>query len=228
MASDHGARNHDVACSAGPNDTGGRDAYRVPMDKTIETTFPVHELIARRWSPRAFAADPVSSATLGSLLEAARWAPSCFNEQPWTYLVATKDDAEAFERLASCLVDANGWAKAAPVLVLSVAQTSFARNGKPNRHALHDVGLATENLVLEAVSHGLVSHQMAGFDVERAREVTGLPQGHEPVAMIAIGHPGDPAALPAPLAERESAPRVRKELQQIAYGSRWGDPAPLG
>jgi len=197
------------------------------MEKTADTKYRIEEVLAERWSPRAFAERPVEREKLGSLLEAARWAPSCFNEQPWSFLVATSDDEDGFERLASCLVEGNSWAKEAPVLMLSVAKFDFERKGRPNRHALHDVGLAAGNLVTQAQSLGLASHQMAGFDADRAREVLDIPGGHDPVAMIAVGYRGDPDTLPEPPRERERAPRERKELRDFVFGARWEAPSPL-
>lgn len=191
------------------------------MRKRAEAQFPIHHLIAERWSPRAFSRRPVARELLGSLFEAARWAPSCFNDQPWFFIVATHDDAAGFERLAACLVEGNAWARAAPVLILSVARENFEHNGKPNRHAQHDVGLAVENLVTQAQALDLVVHQMAGFDAERARGTLAIPEGFVPMAMIAVGHPGDPDSLPAPLAERERAPRKRKELRSFVFGPGW-------
>jgi nitroreductase len=197
------------------------------LDKLAKSSFPIHELIAARWSPRAFAPRAVEPEVLGSLLEAARWAPSCFNEQPWSFLVAPAADADSFERLAACLSEGNAWAKRAPVLMLSVAKLAFDRNGKPNRHAYHDVGLAVENLVLQAQALGLSVHQMAGFDVERARANLGIPAGHDPVAMIAVGYRGSADDLPDALRERELAPRSRKALAAFAFGARWGEPLRL-
>jgi len=197
------------------------------VNKTAESRYPIHELIAERWSPRAFADRDVEREKLGSLLEAARWAASCFNEQPWSFFVAPRDRTEDFERLASCLVEGNAWAKSAPVLMLSVAKLAFDRNGKPNRHALHDVGLAAANLTLQAQALGLSVHQMAGFHVGRAREVLAIPDGFEPVAMIAIGYRGDPDSLPDPLKERELTPRLRKQLDAFVFGSGWESPAAL-
>src|SRR2546425_8759579 len=130
-------------------------------EKIAVADHEILDLIARRWSPRAFAARPVEPQKLNSLFEAARWAPSCFNEQPWSFLAATIDNAPEHERLASCLVPANAWARKAPVLALSVAALDFAQTGKPNRHAYHDVGLAVENLVIQAMSMGIFVHQMA-------------------------------------------------------------------
>jgi len=198
------------------------------MSKSAQVAFPVHELIAERWSPRAFSERTLDPQTIGSLLEAARWAPSCFNEQPWRFLVASKDDSAGFARMAAALMDGNAWAKAAPLLILSVARTNFERNDVPNKHAWHDVGLAVENLVLQAQALGLATHQMAGFDATSARDALRIPDGYEPVAMIAVGYPGDANALPAPLAEREGAARQRRPLETIAFGAGWQDELALG
>jgi nitroreductase len=119
-------------------------------DKRASTDYPVHELVATRWSPYAFQDRPVSEADLRSLFEAARWAPSSFNEQPWSYIVATKDHPEQFQRLLSCLVEGNQiWAKAAPVLALGVVSLRFALNAQDNRAAVHDLGLAAGNLLVQ-------------------------------------------------------------------------------
>lgn len=198
------------------------------MENPAPNEHPIHELIQRRWSPRAFADRAVDKATLLSLLEAARWAPSSYNEQPWSFLVATRDQPDEFQRLLSCLVEFNaGWAQHAPVLMLSVASLQFQRNAKPNRHALHDVGLAAENLVLQCTAMGLVAHQMAGFDADKARELYQIPETHEPVAAIALGYPGEPASLPDPLRERELEPRTRKALDEFVFTGRWGEVSAL-
>ena len=183
--------------------------------------------MARRWSPRAFDERPVGSDLLRTLFEAARWAPSSNNEQPWRYIVASKDHKSDWTRLFDCLVEGNRrWAGGAPVLVLSIASMQFEDDGKPNRHAFHDTGLATENLVLQATALGLVAHQMAGFDVEKARADLSIPSGCEPVAMIAIGYPGDPAALPERLRERELQPRSRRPIEEWTFFGRWGTSIP--
>lgn len=193
--------------------------------KRAETDAPVNDLIAARWSPRAMDAErPVTSAQIHSLLEAARWAPSCFNEQPWRFLVFDGSDPGARQRARDCLADGNAWARKAPLLLLSVARDSFARNDKPNRHAQHDVGLATENLVLQAGDLSLATHQMAGFDADRARAEFGIPPGFTPMAMIAVGHPGDPEALEEALREREVAPRSRRPLAEVAFRGTWEAP----
>lgn len=179
------------------------------------------DLIHRRWSPRAFASRPVDPADLTLVLEAARWAPSSLNEQPWVFLVAPKQsDPEGFAQLLSYLVPANQvWAQAAPVLILIAARTTYARNGRPNRHALYDTGMAAAQLTLQATSLGLVCHQMGGFDPEKARRDSGLPTEVEPIAAMALGWPGDPDQLPEDLRQRELSPRVRRPLADSVFGA---------
>ncbi len=196
------------------------------MEKPANTDAPIHDLLRRRWSPRAFADRPVEPEKLRSLLEAARWAASSYNEQPWAYLVATRDTPEEFQRLLGVLVEGNiAWAKNAPVLMISVAQLNFAKNNQPNRHAFHDVGQASANLTTQAAALGLAVHQMAGFDAQKARQVFQIPEGWEPVAAMAIGYPGEPDSLPEKLRERETTPRTRKPVPQFAFTGRWGQPA---
>ena len=198
------------------------------MQKAAPTDVPVHELITNRWSPRAFAEKPVPAEVLRALFEAARWAPSSSNEQPWVYLVATKGDAQNFATMLGVLVEFNAnWAKHAPVLALSVAHLKMQRDGTPNRVALHDVGSATSQLTLEANSRGLQVHQMAGFDAEKARQTFAIPPDWEPVAGIALGYPGDPESLPDKLRERELAPRMRKPLSEFVMTGSWGHTAPF-
>ena len=198
------------------------------MRKLAETRYPIHELLRERWSPRAFADRMVEPEELRSLLEAARWAPSSFNEQPWSFIVATKQHPGEYERLLSCLVEGNvRWAQHAPVLMLSVAKLAFERNQKPNRHAFHDVGLAVENLVIQGMALGLFVHQMAGFHADRALEMYGIPEGYDPVAAMVIGYLDDPGRLPDDLREREVAPRFRKPLESFLFSGQWGQPSPL-
>jgi nitroreductase len=184
---------------------------------------PIHDLLARRWSPYAFADRPVSAADLRSLFEAARWAASSYNEQPWRYIVATKVDSTEFERLLSCLVDGNQeWAKAAPVLALGCTSLNFERNGKPNAAAIHDLGLASANLTMEATARGLFVHQMIGILPDKAREVYRIPEGIQPLTGLAIGYAADPSVLPEKLRVRDLAPRTRKPLGEIVFGGEWG------
>jgi nitroreductase len=187
---------------------------------------PIFDLLARRWSTRAFADRSVDRETLASLFEAARWAPSSGNGQPWSFLVATKDNPAEHERIASVLVPGNAWAQKVPVLALSVAALDRAPD-KPNRHAYYDLGLATENLFIQAVSMGLAMHVMAGFKVDMAREIFEIPARHDPVSMIAIGYPGDPDSLPEDLRQRELASRQRKPIREFVFSGKFGQSAGL-
>lgn len=195
------------------------------MRKPASVGPQVHELIRERWSPRAFDDRAVEPEALRSLLEAAQWAPSSYNQQPWTFIVATRERPEEHRRLLDCLVPFNqAWARQAPVLMLSVAKLDFDA-GEPNRHAFHDVGQAAAQLVLQAMSLGLKAHQMAGFDAAKARRTYGIPEAHDPVAAIAVGYPGDPASLPEDLRAQEIGPRRRRPLSEIAFSQRWGEPS---
>jgi len=192
------------------------------------TDYPVHDLIATRWSPYSFADRSVSDEDLRSLFEAARWAASSYNEQPWRYVIAKKEDAGEFERLLSCLVDANqAWAKSASALALGISSLNFERNNKPNRAAIHDLGLAAGNIVLEATSRGLVVHQMIGILPEKARELYSIPEGYDPMTAVAIGFAGDPVNLPEELRTRDAARRLRKPLKEFVFGGKWGIPSNL-
>ncbi|QMS86400.1 nitroreductase family protein (plasmid) [Nostoc edaphicum CCNP1411] len=195
--------------------------------KLAQTQYPVHDLIQSRWSPRAFADRSVEQDKLLSLLEAARWAPSSYNHQPWSFIVATKDDSTEYNRLLSTLVEFNqGWAKNAPVLILAVAKI-LTDDEKTNRHAFHDVGLALENLILQATSLGLFVHQIAEFNGDTAREIYQIPENYEPATVVTVGYPGDPQSLPDGLRDRELAPRVRKPLKEIVFTGQWGHTSAL-
>jgi nitroreductase len=195
------------------------------MEKPADTQYPIHDLLRQRWSPRAFDDRPIEPEKLLSLCEAARWAPSSNNEQPWRFIVANKDYETEWNRLFACLVEGNRkWAYRAPVLILSVASLNFEDDSTPNRHAFYDTGMAVENLVLQATALGLSAHQMAGFDVEKARADLKIPSGYEPVAMIAVGYPGDLASLPDRLRERELQPRSRRPISEWTFSGQWGEP----
>ena len=198
------------------------------MHKPAPVDHPIHDLLRDRWSQRAFSEKPVPAEILRSLFEAARWAPSSYNAQPWAFLVATKDDPEFHARLLSTLVEFNQtWAKHAPVLGIAVSKLEFARSGHPNRNAFYDTGAALADLTLEATARGLFVHQMAGFDPHKAIELFLIPNGWEPVAAFAIGYPGDPQSLPDTLREKELAPRSRKPLAVFVMSGSWGHPAPF-
>lgn len=193
------------------------------LQKSATSDHDIHDLITRRWSPYAFSQRPVSDNDLRSLFEAARWAASSYNEQPWRYIVATSANAAEFDRLLSCLVEQNqAWARGAPVLALGCTSLNFALNGKPNAAAVHDLGLASATLTLEATSRGLFIHQMIGILPDKARQLYGIPEGVQPLTALAIGHAAEPDSLPEKYRERDLAPRKRKPLAEFVFGSQWG------
>jgi nitroreductase len=205
----------------------GYIAYRA-LFRRASTDHPIHELLAKRWSPYAFEDRLVPEADLCALFEAARWAASSFNEQPWNYIVATKETPDQFQQLLSCLVEFNQvWAKAAPVLALGVVRLRSARSGKVNRAAVHDLGLAAGNLLVEATARGLYVHQMLGIFPDKARQLFDIPEGFEAWTGIAIGYRGDAARLPDALQERDRLPRQRKTLSQLVFSGTWGQAAPF-
>lgn len=194
--------------------------------RSAPTAHPVHDLIARRWSPRAFAPKPVPVETLRSVLEAARWSPSSYNEQPWRLIVATRADAAAFDRMLKCLVPKNQeWAHAAPVLMIMCFKSAFTHNNTPNRVAMYDAGAAAAQLSIEATARGLVVHQMAGIDPALCRSTYAIPEGFEPVTALALGYEGDPASLPEWARGAERAPRERKPMKDIVFADTFGKPA---
>jgi nitroreductase len=198
------------------------------MSRRAPADHPLHDLLLQRWSPRAFADRLVDAAVLLRLFEAARWTASSYNEQPWAFCVATRDQAEAYQKLLGCLVEFNQtWARSAPVLMITAAHGTFERNGQPNRHAYYDLGAAALSLTLQATAEGLHAHQMAGIQVEKARQDLKLPAGWDPVAGVALGYLGDPANLSADLRQRELAPRTRKTLASFVFGGEWGTPAKI-
>lgn len=193
-----------------------------PSIKLADADHPIHPLVQHRWSPRAFASRAVERAKLLSLLEAARWSPSGGNKQPWFFHVGVQGDA-TFDKLVSCLNPSNAeWAAAAPVLLMSVAQTVNSE-GKPMRHALHDVGMAEMSLIIQATALDLYAHPMAGFSVERARAAFVLPEGYEPVVMLAVGYLGEPGLLNERRRSQELEPRTRKPLREFVFGPAWGE-----
>ena len=194
--------------------TTGRDA---------PAAHPIDPLLARRWSPRSFTGTPLPPGALESLLEAARWAASSNNLQPWHLVVARRDaEPEAFDKLIGVLSPNNqSWARNAGVLMLSVARTHNPANGNPIRHAWHDTGGAMAQMALQAASMGLQAHQMAGYDAAAARSAFAIPEGFDPVAAIAIGEVGPPDALPEVLAQRETAPRQRRPIEEFAFLGGW-------
>jgi nitroreductase len=189
----------------------------------IAAEHPVQDALARRASAHEFSPRGVAPAALRSILEAARWAASSYNAQPWSFVVATKDQPEQHEAILSTLMDINRrWAVDAPVLIVTVARTTYPHNGAPNRHAWHDVGMATANLLTQATALGLVAGPMGGFDPKAAREKLGIPEGWEPVAVIALGYPSEPSAEAGE--SKSPKPRQRNPLEQFVFSGRWGQP----
>jgi nitroreductase len=184
------------------------------MNKIATTQYSVNSLIKERWSARAFSDKNISEELLNQFVEAASWAASSMNEQPWVYYAAHRG-TEGFNQMLELLMPGNkAWAKDAAVLMISLAKKNFS-NGNPNRHYMHDVGAANQNLMLEATANGVLGHLMGGFDVVKTKEVFHLEEELDPVVIIALGYPGSPEQLPAPFNEREVAPRTRKELSAI-------------
>ena len=192
-------------------------------EKLANPDHPVHELIAQRWSPYAFDPRPVEREKLLSCLEAARWSASSYNEQPWTFIVAQRENEAEFRQLLGCLLEGNqAWAKNAGVLMITVVCKTFTKNGKPNRVAEHDIGLAAGNLTLQATALGLHVHQMAGVDLDKARQTYAIPDSHEPLTGIAIGYAAaNLDNADEQFAQRDQAPRNRKPVSEIAFSGTW-------
>jgi nitroreductase len=183
-------------------------------------------IILERWSPRAFADRDVSDADLKTVFEAARWAPSSFNEQPWRFFVGRRN-SETYNKIFEALVPRNQqWARSAPVLILGVANTRFSHNNSPNNYAVHDLGAAAALITLQAASMGLATHQMAGFDWVKARENFEIPETYAMGSVMALGYQGDPASLNEQFQSQEQMPRTRKPLNEFVL-SNWGKPADL-
>ena len=195
------------------------------MHKPAITQVAIDTTIAERWSGRAYdAAKTVSHEQVVALLEAARWAPSCFGDEPWRFIVWNKaSNPQTWQLAFDCLVPGNqAWATDAPVLVLTCADTLFGHNQKPNRFAQYDTGAAAENLCLQAASMGLMAHQMGGFDADLAREKFNIPAQYTVMAMISVGYPADIATLSGDALARETAARTRKPLSELFFDASWG------
>ena len=201
------------------------------LHKPATTTAPIHDLLAQRWSPRAF--DPnkrLSQQQVQSVLEAARWAPSCFGDQPWRFIVWNRhEDDRAWVQAFDCLAEGNqAWVKNVPVLIAILAAPHFRHNGKSNRWAQYDTGAAAMSICLQAVALGLAAHQMGGFDADRLRSAFAIPEEITPMAMLALGYQAAPETLPdkpeSTLRESETAARVRHPLAEFCFAGRWGTP----
>jgi nitroreductase len=187
------------------------------ITKPAKTDHPINELIAKRWSARAFSTRPVERLKLLSILEAARWAPSSRNEQPWRYIVFTDDNPEKLKKAQSVLKDINNYAKRAPILICAITKKTYSDNGNYNRLHFHDLGAANENMFLEAFNQGLIMHEMGGFDVQKARVVFNIPEDFEAGIMIAIGYQDVHQVLPESLRQKAHLPRERRPLSEFAF-----------
>lgn len=193
------------------------------IDKPAQSNHAIHDLLKERWSPRAFSSQSVPSETLRRILEAARWAPSCFNVQPWRYIVATKENDQAYQTMLHCLVEKNQlWAKSAPVLLIGLIKKTFEANDNTNAHAEHDLGLANAQLTLQAQAEGLFAHQMAGIQRDKIRETYRVPDDFEPIVAIAIGHMGALSDIPEDFHDAEKAERSRKPQAELVFSGSFG------
>jgi nitroreductase len=197
------------------------------LRKPAETSVPVHEHIRDRWSPRAFLDRPVPRDLLVSLFEAARWAPSCNNSQPWRYIVATSDNRDAYETAQACVNERNQrWSRLAPVLCFVCASKNLA-DGRPSPTHMYDTGMASAQLIVQATAHGLVIHQMAGILRDKIRETYSVPDDTDIICGLALGYQGDASLLPDELSERELQPRRRQALTDFVFTGKFGEAASI-
>ena len=198
------------------------------MEKPAVTDAPLVDVIRRRWSP--FAYDPdreIDRTDLRTLLEAARWAPSARNDQPWRFIVLDRSVPEIRAEADACLAEINVWAKRAPLLLVAAARTTYeqqAHAGKPNEWAWYDAGAAVENLLLQATSIGIVGRQIGLFDRDKLRRLLGVPEGFDLPVIVALGYHGDPDNLSGTHRERHEKPRVRKPIEEATFKGTWGTP----
>ncbi len=197
------------------------------MQKPAITQVPIDPILANRWSGRAYdASKSVSKEQIIALLEAARWAPSCFGDQPWRFVVWDKQtDNKSWQKAFDCLAPANqAWVKDTSVLMLVCADTLFNHNQKPNRWGQYDTGAAAENICLQASSMGLMAHQMGGFDSDKAREAFAIPEQYIPMAMLCVGYAADINTVTGDALDRETAARARRPLSELFFDGSWGNP----
>ena len=196
----------------------------------VKHATPDHPILAplvERWSPYVYDERPVEREKLLSCLEAARWAESSYNEQPWIYFLSERTNSVEFERGLECLMEANQvWAKHAGVLILTAISRTFRKNGSPNRVAEHDLGISAAHFALQATALGLQAHQMAGVNLAKVRQTYNVPEGYDPHTAIALGYAGPPPGGADPqLAPRDAAPRSRKALSEFVFTGGWNQPS---
>lgn len=196
--------------------------------KSKPEDFMIHELLEKRYSPKAFTNEKPAEETLITLLEAARWSPSSMNEQPWRFIVGVKNEGDTYDKIFETLADGNKlWAKNAPVLILSITSDFYQRNGRPNSHAGYDLGQAIANLTFQASAMDLYVHQMGGFSAERATELFRIPEGYTPMSVLAIGRLGNSEDLPENVRPADKSKRKRKELEEIVFENYFGSPGEI-
>lgn len=197
------------------------------FDKKIDTQEKIDDLLAKRWSGRAYdVSRQVSQQDIISLLEAARWAPSCYGDEPWRYIVCDKSTNEsAWDKAFSCLAEGNqSWAVNAPVLILALANSIFSHNDNDNRWAQYDTGAASMSLCIQASSLGLMVHQMGGFSAEKAAEIFSIPEQYTSMAMMTVGYQLAEDKISEEMMERESSDRQRNPLAEQFFDGEWGKP----
>ena len=194
----------------------------VAMENPTNNQFPIYPLIKSRWSPRAFSKKPVEKEKLQSLFEAARWAPSSMNEQPWRFIVGQKGD-ETWDKIHDSLVEFNqNWAIQAPVLVVNLGKKTFTYKGRENVTFQYDTGQAVAFMIIEVVNQGLVAHQMGGFHAEKLEELLAIPEDFKPISVTAIGYQGNPESLPTDLYKSEYRERERNSLNDQVFSGKFG------
>ena len=192
------------------------------METRKDVQAEIHDLLARRWSPRAFEDKAVPEGVLMRCFEAARWAPSCYNDQPWRFVYAHRENEKAFQLILDSLMDMNRlWAMKAPVLMIGVAKTHFRHNGNVNAHARYDLGQALAAFSIQAMSQDLYVHQMAGFSPEKAAVNLDIPDGYEAVTAVAVGYVGDAEQLDENYKGMERSPRTRIALEELVHKNSW-------
>lgn len=188
------------------------------MIKIAKTKYPVIDLIRNRWSARAFSKQGIADNDLFTLFEAAHWAASANNEQPWRYIYAKRDDKETFDKMVNCLMPGNQpWAKNAAVLILCVVKTFVGPDKKQNAAAFHDAGLANATLILQATSMNIYGHMMGGYDKDKTKKEFQIPEGYDTVIFMALGYLDNPETLEEPFKTRELSARTRKELSEVVF-----------
>lgn len=197
------------------------------MNKEANTDYPIHSLLSKRWSPRAFKSNPLETEKLKRILEAARWSPSASNEQPWYFILGCKDD-DTYNNIYECLVEFNqSWAKYAPVLMLSIGRNKSLKTGGINRDFRYDVGQSVAHLNIQAMQENIYVHQMSGFDPEKARSLFKIPDDYNALTALALGYLGDPGMLHPRMQKSEIASRERKPINEFVFSEEFGKASKL-